>query len=275
MRLAPSRIPALGCRGLRRVLGGLFSLDRDGGVRVLCDARYLARILVAVRDDPGRSLPLREAAAGAAARLAGEAGCGDRSFLVLQDVLDREAGVMVEEDPSRGQAPEGGAYHPLPLVLYLEHLRSPFNAGNILRSAAAFGVAGVVLGSGCPALDHPRLVRAAMGAERMIPCLAGTEEDGLALLGERFGSAAREAARLYALETGGTPLVHAGVGLPAVVILGHEEQGISQPLLEAARSSGGILTIPHGGPKGSLNVGVAAGILLNHLNTLNHPALPE
>ncbi|SIQ73645.1 RNA methyltransferase, TrmH family [Alkalispirochaeta americana] len=278
MRRAPSRIPSLGSGGLRRVLLPLFTLDQEGRPRVLCDPLYLARVLEAVRDDSRRTTPLREAAGKAVAFLAQGGDPRDRSFLILRDVLDREAGVMVEEEPLREglsreslAAPDGREYRPIPLVLYLEHLRSPFNTGNILRSAAAFGVAGVVLGAGCPSLDHPRLLRAAMGSEGMIPCLVGTEEDARTLLEERFPAPGQERPRLYALETGGTPLSRAGVTFPAVVILGHEEKGVSAPLLERTRLSGGIVTIPHQGPKGSLNVGVAAGILLNHLNHLAGP----
>ncbi|HKK49753.1 MAG TPA: TrmH family RNA methyltransferase, partial [Alkalispirochaeta sp.] len=136
------------------------------------------------------------------------------------------------------------------------HLRSPFNVGNIIRTAAAFGVAGVIIGEAGPALSHPRLQRAAMGAAEMIPVVRGDVSDAAHLLPGL-------PAPVVALETGGTAI--SGFRFPAsgVLVVGHEELGVSNDIVDQCRQAGMIVTIPHDGPKASLNVGVAAGICLS------------
>ena len=258
-------------------MGTLFVLARGGSPRIFCEPTYLFAILSALETDPGRSGALREAAR--AVLSARNSPTDGSAWLQLQNVLDREAGSRApgaeygaEPGADRATVSEAAARDSPPasaVLLYLENIRSPFNAGNIIRSAAAFGIAGVFLSTGCPALEHPRLQRAAMGATEMIECRRGTLEESRQFLWMLSGEPGKHGLPglpvLYALETGGAPIGQTRLALPAVVILGHEEHGVTLPLLEEARRSGGVLTIPHRGPKQSLNVGVAAGILLHHL----------
>ncbi len=269
MNLAPRRVPSLGSRGRRRVMRTLFTLQSDGSVQLLADARYVREVLRELVDSSTCSPELRDAAARAL-----QDDHSPRRFVWLQNILDREAAGAVDSDADRifDTAPRSlvrsEAYPPAPLILYLEELRSPFNAGNIIRSAAAFGITAVVLSDGCPPLDHPRLQRAAMGATELVSCRGGTLDDAIGLLSDAADLENDETenggVRVYALETGGAPLLELPVVLPAVVVVGHEQYGVSPITLELAHCSGGVLTIPHGGPKRSLNVGVAAGILLYH-----------
>ena len=67
---------------------------------------------------------------------------------------------------------------------------------------------------------------------------------------------------VVALETGGEPLHRVKPPTAGVLIVGHEELGIPREELDYARNHGMVATIPHRGPKSSLNVGVAAGIAL-------------
>lgn len=127
----------------------------------------------------------------------------------------------------------------------------------------------------------------------MVPCRRGTVEDARSVVlndedgvvneeaglheghrrgllemsgDERHVPAPAEALPLWALETDGSVLRNVAINLPAVVALGHEQYGVSEPVRSGALASGGIVTIPHAGPKQSLNVGVAAGILLYELS---------
>ena len=52
--------------------------------------------------------------------------------------------------------------------VYMESIRSPFNAGSIIRSAVALGVVRIGMSPDCPTTDHPRLLRSARGAERSV-----------------------------------------------------------------------------------------------------------
>lgn len=252
-RPSPRRIPGLAARGLHRVMGTLYSIQPDGTTQVLCSRDYLRRVLDSLVKDHRSSADLRLAAAEVL-----ESDC-TTGFIRLQNVLDRNAGSYTEQSHARGTPEPTGEIQRIPMVLYLDSIRSPFNTGNIIRSAAAFGATGVVLDSGCPDLTHPRLVRAAMGAQDMVTCVRGDLDTARGLLAHRSGSV-----MVYALETGGTPLDEAVITTPAVIVLGHEQYGVSPASLETARRDGGIITIPQSGPKRSLNVGVAAGILLYH-----------
>jgi TrmH family RNA methyltransferase len=66
----------------------------------------------------------------------------------------------------------------------------------------------------------------------------------------------------FALETGGTPLADFVFPSRGVLIAGSEELGVSPRALAAADASLGRVTIPTLGAKGSLNVSVAFGIVM-------------
>lgn len=260
-RLAPLRATALGPRGLHRVMRSLFTFDACGAPRLLCEEDYLFQILRAVAAGERHDAEVREAAQ----RLLDSPGPDrDAAFNCLQNALDRYARIEVGgTDSAPDDSPPAGPL--LPVVLYLDAIRSPFNTGNIIRSAAAFGITGLVLGEGCPSLNHPRLVRAAMGSRELVECREGDISEAYRML--RVSTGGR--IHLYALETGGIPLGAAPLALPAVAILGHEERGVSAALLDQARRTGCVVSIAHRGFKHSLNVGVAAGILLNRLQELS------
>lgn len=139
------------------------------------------------------------------------------------------------------------------IALYLEDIRSPFNLGSIARSAEAFGAAGLILSSGVPRTTHPRAQRAAMGSFELLPT---------ARCDPRWDPGGAGGLPLFALEVGGTPISEFVFPRRGVCLLGSEELGLSPEALEMADSSWGRCSIPLHGAKGSLNVSVAAGILL-------------
>ncbi|HSV56348.1 MAG TPA: TrmH family RNA methyltransferase [Magnetospirillaceae bacterium] len=129
--------------------------------------------------------------------------------------------------------------------VYLEDVRSPFNVGSVFRSAEAFGVEEILLSPFCADPGHPRAERSAMGTTRTVPWRRAEPED-LDGLGP-----------LVALELGGEPVDTFQFPGRGVLAVGSEELGLSPELLSlcAARVS-----IPMGGAKASLNLGVAFGI---------------
>lgn len=145
------------------------------------------------------------------------------------------------------------------VVLYLEEIRSPFNLGSIARSAEAFGAAGLILSPTVPAPEHPRARRGAMGAFDNLPlrrCEQLSAAAGAATPGDELA--------VFALEAGGTPIGEFDFPDRGICLLGSEELGLSPGALALAEASAGRCTIPLYGSKGSLNVGVATGILLSH-----------
>lgn len=138
----------------------------------------------------------------------------------------------------------------VPLSVYLERIRSPFNVGSIIRSAEAFGFRSVVLGPGCPEITHPRLRRSAMGADEMIEVMEGTLKDAE----ESVNGVA------VAVETSGSDIARFPFPAAGVLVLGSEEEGLLPETLDYCRKRGGEVAIPLRGGKSSLNVGVAFGI---------------
>ena len=65
---------------------------------------------------------------------------------------------------------------------------------------------------------------------------------------------------VFALETGGTPIDEFSFPEDGIMIVGSEETGVSDELMNMARASLGIVSIPVYGIKRSVNVGVAFGI---------------
>ena len=67
---------------------------------------------------------------------------------------------------------------------------------------------------------------------------------------------------VFALETGGIPLNQFAFPRRGLLIAGSEELGVSPQALAAADASLGRVSIPCYGVKGSLNVSVAFGIVM-------------
>jgi RNA methyltransferase, TrmH family len=133
--------------------------------------------------------------------------------------------------------------------VYLESIRSPFNAGSIIRTAAALGVARIGMSPDCPPTDHPRLVRTARGAERSV----SIHRLPLSELSTEWWP-------LVALETGGHPVDTFEFPQTGTLLVGSEELGLSREALDAAEDR---LSIRMTAVKGSINVGVACGIALH------------
>jgi len=200
------------------------------------------------------------------ARLAGES--TDEPMDVFADEpveprRDERSGASDTGDAADGSSDAVPAWDTvvLPVVIYLPHVRSPYNLGGIIRTAAAFGIAGVVCGPDSPSFDHPRVRRAAMGTVDTLPVLRGGWSRVDDLVQERLPHAPGSLP-LFAVETGGTPITEATIPANSVLIFGHEEFGVPREELKRCEESGGVVTIPHGGTKGSLNVGVSVGIAL-------------
>ena len=135
----------------------------------------------------------------------------------------------------------------LPISVYLEDIRSPFNVGSIFRSAESFCFKEVLLSPNTPTPGQSRAKRSAMGTDVILPWSTMKKEE---LAGKP----------VFALETGGTPIDEFDFPNEGIMILGSEETGVSPELLAMAKASLGIVSIPIFGIKRSVNVGVAFGI---------------
>lgn len=140
----------------------------------------------------------------------------------------------------------------------LDGVENPHNLGAILRSAAFFGVEGLLAGGVAPEarVNSAALRVAEGGAEYVRLCAAAELAPALEALGEKGW-------RVIGLETDAPPLPTGGSTAPPwVLVVGHEQQGLSPPV---RRVCGAVHAIPAGGGLGSLNVSVAAGVALSWL----------
>lgn len=134
-----------------------------------------------------------------------------------------------------------------PHRLLLDGVRSPYNIGAIFRSAESFGVEHIYLTENCGDVKSPRCERTSCGAVNIVPYTIISSYD------EVKGP-------FFALETGGTAISSFAFPEDGVCIIGSEESGVSPKALALASER---VTIPTYGAKGSLNVSVAAGIMLS------------
>ena len=138
-------------------------------------------------------------------------------------------------------------------VLVLDRIRSPYNVGAIFRSAEAFGISRIILVEGTASPEHVRALRTSRGTTSVVPWAFMPESEVVSFLHSY------DPACVIALELGGTSINEFAFPSRGVAVLGSEEFGISPEVLSCC---GSRVTIPMGGSKGSLNVSVAAGILL-------------
>ena len=138
-------------------------------------------------------------------------------------------------------------------VLVLDRVRSPYNVGAIFRSAEAFGISRIILVEGTASPEHVRAQRTSRGTTDVVPWKFMPEAEVVSFL------KSYDSESVIALELGGTSINEFAFPDRGVAVLGSEEFGISPEILSCC---GSRVSIPMGGSKGSLNVSVAAGILL-------------
>ena len=139
-----------------------------------------------------------------------------------------------------------------PLVVVLDGVQEPGNAGAILRAAEAFGATGVVLVKGSVSPYNPKAVRASAGSLFRVPLAAG--------LDAALARAAFEQRRLdvyAAMPAGKKSLAEADLSRKCALIVGSEGRGVSEKLRVGAVD----LRIPVSGVE-SLNAAMAATVLL-------------
>ncbi len=142
------------------------------------------------------------------------------------------------------------------VILYLEGVQDPGNLGAIIRSAAALGGHRVLLSADCADPFHPAALRGSAGTVFRIPI-----ERGVAAV-ELIDEVRFSGGEAWAAGSGGVEMREWRPSSPVVLCLGAEGPGLSQQTIEAAD---GIVTVALGNEVESLNVAVAAGILLEHL----------
>ena len=163
--------------------------------------------------------------------------------VVAREYVDLDA--LLEIPAARGGTP---------LFLALDQVQDPRNLGALLRTAAAFGVHGVVVAKHHAVGLTGAAAKTAMGAVEHVPV---ARETNLVNALEAFKKAGIWVYGCGARE--GTPVWATDLTGPLCLVLGSEGEGL-RPLV--ARTCDFLLTIPMAGGVGSLNVGAAGAAVL-------------
>lgn len=145
-----------------------------------------------------------------------------------------------------------------PFVLVLDHITDVRNFGAIVRSAEAMGVNLIILPLKGSARINGDSIKSSTGAVfnisiSRIPNLIDAV-DLLKALGLKI---------ISATEKGPLALNEANLNGPLAVVMGSEEKGITKSILKRSDMQ---VNIPLSGKTASLNVSVAAGIVLYEIN---------
>lgn len=142
-------------------------------------------------------------------------------------------------------------------VIVLAGLQDPGNLGTILRSAEAFGSAGVILGEGTVSPFNPKVIRASAGSAFRLPLVLAKAAGGLEEISAKLRA---QSVRLIATSSHkGTQLDQANLMSPLAVFIGSEGSGLTRAVLAQADE---LIAIPHTPQVESLNAGVAGSIVL-------------
>lgn len=139
-------------------------------------------------------------------------------------------------------------------VIILDRIQDPGNLGTIIRTADAVGALGIILLEGCVDAYSPKVVRASMGSLFHLPVVQDVFPEEALTWCYRHGyepaaTAMQGAANLY----------KADISKKMAFIFGNEANGVSEELQAAAETR---LFIPMAGQAESMNVAMAAGIVL-------------
>jgi TrmH family RNA methyltransferase len=138
-------------------------------------------------------------------------------------------------------------------VVAVVGLQDPGNLGTIIRSAEAFGAAGLLLGEGTVGPFNPKAVRASAGSVFRLPVVK-------VKMPEILGKLRAHGLRLIATSSHkGTPLPEAALSGPLAIFIGGEGAGLGRGLMAEMDE---VAAIPHSPRVESLNAGVAASVVL-------------
>lgn len=143
-----------------------------------------------------------------------------------------------------------------PIIVVLDNIRSMHNVGSVFRTSDAFLIEGICLCGYTPQPPHRDIHKTALGATDTIDWMYfATTKEAVEQLKQR-------GYKIYAIEqTEGSISLEKfkQPEVPMAVIFGNEVEGVNSELLPLCD---GCIEIPQLGMKHSLNISVAAGIVL-------------
>lgn len=145
----------------------------------------------------------------------------------------------------------------IPVVVVLENIRSAYNVGSVFRTADAFLLEGIYICGYAARPPHKEIKKTALGAEESV------HWKGFTHAAEAIADLKQQGYKVFAVEQVENSLkLHECAFAPnekIAVVLGNEVTGVEQSTIQLCD---GTIEIPQLGMKHSLNVAVAAGVIL-------------
>lgn len=140
-----------------------------------------------------------------------------------------------------------------PLFIILEAIEKPGNLGAILRSASAAKVDAVFLADSVVDVYHPQAIRNSLGGFFDVPIFSDNSEEIISILKEHH------IPLMVTTLEGATPHCDVNLKQSCAIVMGAEDKGVTSIWLENADER---IKIPMGGVVDSLNVSVAAAVMM-------------
>ncbi|MGC6422392.1 MAG: RNA methyltransferase [Flavobacteriaceae bacterium] len=161
------------------------------------------------------------------------------------------------EELGRKTVPEFKSAQKTPVIVVLDNIRSLNNIGSVFRTADAFLIEKVYLCGITATPPHKDIHKTALGATDAVDW--EYRKDALELILELQA----EGIQILAIEQAQGALslqdFHPTAQLHYAIVLGNEVKGVSQDIVSRADT---VIEIPQEGTKHSLNIAVAAGVVL-------------
>ncbi|PCJ84989.1 MAG: RNA methyltransferase [Hyphomicrobiales bacterium] len=139
------------------------------------------------------------------------------------------------------------------LWVALDRVRDPGNLGTTMRTADCVGAKGIILIGDCTDAFSIEAVRASMGSVFHVPLVKTSESDFIKWK-ERFPG------RVIGTHlAGAVDYRTVDYGNPSVILMGNEQQGLTDALTQACDQ---LALIPMAGQADSINLAVSTGIVL-------------
>ena len=177
----------------------------------------------------------------------------ERDFASAAETESPQGVLAIAEIPARSLDAFAGV-SPLTLLV-LDAVQDPGNVGTIVRTAAALGATATVALPGTVDLWNAKVVRSGMGTHFFHPAFHATAE-ALATFLERSG------AQLWCADANGEPVGARPRPARLALAVGNEGSGLTAATRDRADA---LVALPIAPDVESLNVAVAAGILLHAL----------
>jgi len=151
--------------------------------------------------------------------------------------------------------PELELRNSLTLTVYLDGIQDPGNLGTIIRTAEWYGVKQIILSPNSVDIYNPKTIQASMGSIFRVEVITKNLSDYLTT---------NSFAQVIGTTLGGINIRDFEVKYPCLIVLGSESHGMQ---VENQKRCTDLVTIPNFGSGESLNVTIAAAIVMDRFTS--------